>query len=160
MMTTNKKTFTTTDSLVNDLKTILIQGVKATQDTICTELEARGHVINQSKVSRLLRKINAIKSSNDHGEMVYRLPHDVAPPSIDTALAELIIDIVKNESLIIVKTSPGSASVIARIIDNKQCQVIGTLAGDDTIFVAPQSIETINVTFSLLCSFLGLNHLC
>ena len=143
------------ESLLNDLKSILFQGVTATQETICSALQAKGHPVNQSKVSRLLRNINAIKSKNDKGEMVYRLPHDLAPPSINTTLAELVIDIVANESLIIIKTSPGSASLIARIIDDKQCHVIGTIAGDDTIFVAPQSVEKINVTFSLISSFLG-----
>lgn len=142
-------------SLINDLKSILLQGVTATQETICMALEANGHQVNQSKVSRLLRNINAIKSKNDRGEMVYRLPHDVAPPSINTTLAELIVEIISNESLIIVKTSPGSASLIARIIDDKKCQVIGTIAGDDTIFVAPQSVKDIQITRDLLCDFLG-----
>ena len=146
---------TNTELLKNDLKSILLQGIVATQETICSALEAKGHQVNQSKVSRLLRNINAIKSKNDKGEMVYRLPHDVAPPSISTTLAELIIDVIANESMIIIKTSPGSASLIARIIDDKLCQVIGTIAGDDTIFVAPESVEKINVTFSLICAFLG-----
>ena len=146
---------TNADALKDDLKTILLQGVVATQETLCSSLEAMGHQVNQSRVSRLLRNINAIKSKNDKGEMVYRLPHDVAPPSIGTTLAELIINIIANESMIIIKTSPGSASLIARIIDDKQCQVIGTIAGDDTIFVAPKSVDKINVTFSLICAFLG-----
>lgn len=147
----------TDHSLLNDLNKILLQGITATQETICIELERRGHQVNQSKISRLLRNINAIKSKNDRGEMVYRLPHDVAPPSVSTTLAELVIDIMANESIIIIKTSPGSASLIARIIDDKRCHVIGTIAGDDTIFVAPQSVEKINVTFSLICSFLGVS---
>ena len=147
-----------TGLLINDLKSILLQGITATQETICTALEAKGHQINQSKISRLLRNINAIKSKNDAGEMVYRLPHDIAPPSISTTLAHLIINVVANESMIIIKTSPGSASLIARIIDDKRCQVLGTIAGDDTIFVAPQSVEKINVTFSLVCSFLGVKQ--
>lgn len=142
-------------SLIGDLKNILLQGVVATQDTICSALEAKGHQVNQSKISRLLRNINAIKSKNSNGEMVYRLPHDIAPPSISTTLAALVIDVVANESLIIIKTSPGSASLIARIIDDKQCQVIGTIAGDDTIFVAPQSVENIHITYSLICASLG-----
>ena len=145
-------------TLLNDLKIILLQGITTTQETICTALQDRGHQVNQSKVSRLLRNINAIKSKNDKGEMVYRLPHDMAPPSISTNLAELIIDVINNESLIIIKTSPGSASLIARIIDDTRCQVLGTIAGDDTIFVAPQSVEKINETYSLLCSFLGMKH--
>ncbi|MGQ3890897.1 hypothetical protein [Legionella sp. CNM-4043-24] len=74
-------------------------------------LEAKGHKLNQSKVSRLLRKVNAIKSINDQGDMVYTLPHDASPPPIDTTLAELIIDIVANETSIIISTPPGAASL-------------------------------------------------
>ncbi|HBI21707.1 MAG TPA: ArgR family transcriptional regulator [Legionella sp.] len=154
-MVTEKMTTQPPNTLVNDLKNILLQGIVATQETICSALEAKGHPMNQSKVSRLLRNINAIKSKNDKGEMVYRLPHDIAPPSISTALAELIIDVVMNENMIIIKTSPGSASLVARIIDDKRCQVIGTIAGDDTIFAAPESVEKIATTFSLICTFLG-----
>lgn len=151
-------TLESTTLLINDLKSILLQGIAETQETICTAMEARGHQINQSKVSRLLRNINAIKSKNDAGEMVYRLPHDIAPPSINTTLAELVVNVIANETMIIIKTSPGSASLIARIIDDKRCQVIGTIAGDDTIFVAPQSVEKIKVTFSLVCAFLGVKE--
>ncbi len=143
------------NKLINDLKTILLQGITATQETICNELEAQGHKINQSKVSRLLRNINAIKSKNDQGEMVYRLPHDVAPPSVSTNLTELITNVLANETMIIVKTSPGSASLIARIIDDKKCHILGTIAGDDTIFIAPQSVKSIQETLSLICTSLG-----
>lgn len=144
--------------IINDLKSLLLQGITATQETICIALQAKGHLINQSKVSRLLRKINAVKSKNDAGEMIYRLPHDIAPPSLSISVSELIIDVSANEAMIIVKTSPGSASLIARIIDNKKCQVIGTIAGDDTIFIAPQSVKKIKETLSLIYAFLGINN--
>jgi len=143
------------DQLISDLRNLLLQGVTATQETICAALQDKGHLVNQSKVSRLLRKINAIKSKNAQGEMVYRLPHDVAPPSIKTSLSELIIEVVANETTIIVKTSPGSASLIARIIDDKECDIIGTIAGDDAIFIAPRSVKKINETLGLICAFLG-----
>lgn len=143
--------------LIQDLKSLLLQGDTTTQETICAALIEKGHPVNQSKVSRLLRKINAIKSKNAQGEMIYRLPHDVVPPSITTSLSELIIEIVCNETLIIIKTSPGSASLIARMIDDHECQVLGTLAGDDTIFIAPRSVKKIQETFRLLSSFLGID---
>lgn len=141
-------------SIIDDLRKLLIEGVNATQETICIALEAQGHRVNQSKVSRLLRKVNAIKSKNDQGEMVYALPHDATPPPIHTTLAELIIDIVANETSIIIRTSPGSASLIARILDHKKCDILGTLAGDDTILVIPRSIHTIDKTLSLMRSYL------
>ena len=142
--------------ILDDLRKLLIHGVSATQETICSALEAQGHHVNQSKVSRLLRKINAIKLMNDQGEMVYHLPHDATPPPIDTTLSALIIDIMANETTVIIKTSPGAASLIARIIDHKKCQILGTIAGDDTIFVAPQSINNIEETLSLIRAFLGI----
>ncbi len=147
----------TSKLLVEDLKSLLLQEITATQENICEALEAKGYVINQSKISRLLRKVNAVKSKNEKGEMIYRLPHDIVPPSIDTVLSELIIEVIDNESMIIIKTSPGSASLIARIIDNKKCQIIGTIAGDDTIFVAPESVKKIKETCLLICEFLGVD---
>ena len=155
-MTTNITSLPKTkisDSVITDLKNILIQGGTATQETICKALQVQGHMINQSKVSRLLRKINAVKSKNDRGEMIYRLPHDVLPPSIEASLSELILDIQANETMIVVKTSPGSASLIARIMDDKKHQIIGTIAGDDTIFIAPQSVKKIKQTLSLIRDF-------
>lgn len=151
----NKTSAESSSQLMNDLKTLLLHGVTATQESLCEALAIKGHKINQSKTSRLLRKINAIKYKNDQGEMVYRLPHDMAPPPIHTTLGDLIIDIVANETTIIIKTSPGSASLIARIIDNKECHILGTIAGDDAIFVAPESVAEIATTLSLICSFLN-----
>ncbi|MGQ3891580.1 ArgR family transcriptional regulator [Legionella sp. CNM-4043-24] len=141
--------------LQDDLRDLLKKGSNATQEMICAALEAQGHRINQSKVSRLLGKINAIKFKNDQGEMVYRLPHDATPPSIATSVSELVIDIVANESMIIIRTSPGSASLIARILDHKTCHILGTLAGDDTIFVAPESVADIENTLRLIKTYLA-----
>jgi len=144
----------TNKQLLNDLKNVLSRGGAATQGTICGALESKGHAVSQPQVSRLLKKINAVKSQNSQGEMVYHLPHDVMPPTIDVILSGLILAILANETMIIVKTSPGSAPLIARMIDTNPCQVLGTIAGDDTIFIAPKSVEKIEETLALLHAFL------
>ena len=132
-------------ALVDDLRGLLLEGKVTTQEDICATLESLGHVINQSKVSRLLRKIGAVKSKNEQGEIVYHLPFDPAPPTTSSQLSSLIIDVVANEVTIIVYTSPGSAQLIARVLDHhkKTIQILGTIAGDDAIFIAPKSIKTI-----------------
>ncbi len=132
-------------ALSDDLRKLLHEGTVGTQEEICAGLEALGHIINQSKVSRLLRKIGAVKSKNERGEIVYHLPFEPAPPTISNQLSDLIVDVASNEVTIIVYTSPGSAQLIARILDyhKDQIQIIGTLAGDDSIFVAPKSIKNI-----------------
>ncbi|MDF1684094.1 MAG: ArgR family transcriptional regulator [Legionellaceae bacterium] len=141
--------------ILDDLKRVLLHGGNTTQEAIVTALESKGHNVNQSKISRLLRKINAIKTKNDQGAMVYCLPHDAEAPPIQSSLAELVIDTVANETMIVIKTSPGAASLIARVIDQKKCQILGTIAGDDTIFVAPESIQSIEQSLLLIRRQLG-----
>lgn len=142
------------NEIIDDLRKLLIAGVNTTQETMCQELEALGHKVNQSKISRLLRKINAIKVKNENGEMVYHLPHDATPPPVASTLEDLVIEVLANESMIIIRTSPGAASLIARIIDHKKCEILGTIAGDDSIFVAPKSIAKIDNTRQLICNYL------
>lgn len=136
--------------ILDDLRRVLLHGGNTTQEAIVLALEGKGHRVNQSKISRLLRKINAIKTKNDQGAMVYCLPHDAEAPPINASLGDLVIDIVANESMIVIKTSPGAASLIARVVDHKKCQVLGTIAGDDAIFVAPESIKTIEQSIDLI----------
>lgn len=132
-------------SLTETLKTLLMEGQTGTQEELCEALEVRGFKVNQSTVSRLLRKVKAIKVENEQGESVYSLPREPAPPTITPALRGLVVDILANETTIVIFTSPGSASMIARILDYKQpsSEVLGTIAGDDTIFVVPKSIQNI-----------------
>lgn len=138
--------------LVNDLRALLIAGKVTTQDEICTALDALGHEINQSKVSRLLRKIDAVKSKNELGKIVYRLPQEPAPPTTSNLLSSLLIDVNANETTIIVTTSPGAAQLVARMIDyNKiNLHVLGSIAGDDAVFVAPKSVRNIQATINAI----------
>lgn len=132
-------------SVSDDLRTLLSEGKVTTQEDICHALEKLGHAVNQSKVSRLLRKLGAVKSKNESGQIVYRLPIEPAPPTIDSELSTLLIDVKANESNIIVTTSPGAAQLIARILDyhKNTLHILGTIAGDDTIFIAPKQISSI-----------------
>lgn len=134
-----------TEALVEALRLLLMGREASTQEDICTTLEKEGYEINQSKVSRLLRKIGAIKVVNTKGQTVYSLPREPAPPSIDTPLRDLVLDVFSNETMVVIFTSPGSASMVGRMLDYSQSttEILGTIAGDDTIFVAPKSIKNI-----------------
>ncbi len=138
----------TSTALLEALRTILQTGQAATQDAISEALTAQGFSVNQSKISRLLRKVGAVKMSNSQKQVIYSLPKEPPPLSPDSPLSGLIVDIVRNETLIIVRTSPGSASMIARLLDFNQedTAILATIAGDDTIFVVPKSITDIEQT--------------
>ncbi|MBS0626345.1 MAG: ArgR family transcriptional regulator [Verrucomicrobia bacterium] len=133
----------TENRLIEALRKLLMGGEASTQEALCFALQKQGYEANQSKVSRLLRKIGAIKAENIEGDVVYTLPREPAPPSMNMSLGDLILDIKANEALVVIFTSPGSASMIARVLDYQQIntQILATLAGDDTLFVAPKSIK-------------------
>jgi transcriptional regulator of arginine metabolism len=140
---------TSNQSILSEaLGEILRKGSASTQQEICQELASQGYAINQSKISRLLHKLGAIKVKNPQGFTEYRLPKEAAPPPTQTPLKQLILKIEANEALVVIQTSPGSASLIARMLDyqNSESEILATLAGDDTIFVAPKSTKKIKQT--------------
>ncbi len=145
------------NSLLDSLRSLLMGRKADTQESICAALEKMGYEINQSKVSRLLRKVGAIKVVNTTGEAVYSLPREPAPPSTKTSLGDMIINIVCNETLVVIFTSPGSASMIARVLDYNQIntEILGTIAGDDTIFVAPKTIKDVQKLTQEIKNLLG-----
>lgn len=141
--------------LIATLRELLTtEGVK-TQEGIKQALQQRGIEANQSKISRSLHKIGAIKTKNALGEVVYQLPKEPSPPST-AELANLIIDITNNEIMIIVHTAPGSASLIARLLDHnmQKLEILGTVAGDDTIIVIPKSTKQTQQSMDAVKKFL------
>ena len=131
--------------LTEAVKTLLWTKKITTQEELVHQLRQQSYDINQSKVSRLLRTLLAIKIKNKEGQTVYTLPKEPLPPSTKSSLTQLVLDIIANENLILIKTSPGSAPLIARFLDHdqKDSYLLATIAGDDTIFVAPKSVHQI-----------------
>ena len=144
-------------TLLEALHNLLIQGMTSTQEEIKASLIAQGFEVNQSKISRLLRKIGAVKTNNERGEIIYSLPRDPAPPPPTSPLKNLITTVDHNETCIVISTLPGAASLIARLIDHnlQKLGVIGTLAGDDTILVIPREVKKVNWMVSELKDFLS-----
>lgn len=143
--------------IIDTLKRVLLSGTISTQEEIKQALETHGFEINQSKISRLLRKIGAIKTTNERKQIVYSLPYDPAPPTSKNILSQLIISITTNETLIIIHTNPGSASLIGRLLDHnrQELSILGTVAGDDTVFIAPHSTKHITKTLEAIQTFLA-----
>lgn len=108
--------------------------------------------INQSKVSRMLSKSGAVRTRNAKREMVYCLPAELSIPIITSPLKHLVLDIDSNNSLIVLRTSPGAAQVIARLLDSidKADGILGTIAGDDTVFITPTNSKKIQETMVMI----------
>lgn len=111
----------------------------ASQEELVARLSNAGITATQATVSRDLDDLGAVRQRRD-GAMRYVLPAaGAARPEamLDRLLADWVTDIIEAEALVVVKTPPGSANLVANGIDAAGLDgVAGTIAGDDTIFIA------------------------
>ncbi|MFA6916891.1 MAG: arginine repressor [Parachlamydiales bacterium] len=154
----NEKSTQDSHLLIEALRALLLNREANTQEQICAALEKEGFEVNQSKVSRLLRKVGAIKVENAKGQTVYSLPREPAPPSLNTPMHSLVLGVDCNESMIVILTSPGCASMVARVLEYAHfiSEILGTVAGDDTIFVAPRSTKLTQKLADEIKRFVGI----
>lgn len=129
-----------------DLVRILRDGNASSQKEIVDGLRAAGHEVTQATVSRDLQDVGATKVRMN-GHFYYRLSDelprgtgDLVARDLMRTLDEFAVAIRQAASMVIVITAPGHASAVARAIDLAGLdEVAGTIAGDDTIFVATNS---------------------
>ncbi len=145
-----------TPTVLEALRDILSTQGAGTQEDLRSALQRRGYEVNQSTISRNLRKLGAVKAANSLGQAYYKLPEEAAMPSVEASMSDLVTEIVHNDSLIVIHTSPGSASLIARNLDHFGDEyILGTIAGDDTIFVAIPSGKSLKKMVMELKQFFG-----
>lgn len=127
------------------LRRLLEDGLAGTQDEIREALENSKFEVNQSTISRDLKSVGAIKMIDSAGRTVYRLTENIIDEQVSAprGLPELVLEVLHNESLIVINTTPGSASLVARYLDKSEDGILGTIAGDDSIFVSPKTTKGI-----------------
>jgi transcriptional regulator of arginine metabolism len=111
------------------------------QEELAAELTAMGYAATQSSLSRDLRELRAAKLDGRYvlPEAVMRINGEPAESTADLrAAASFVRDLrPAGPNLVVVRTTPGSASAVALAIDATPTgDVVGTVAGDDTLFVA------------------------
>lgn len=128
------------EELVKAFKSLMKEERFGSQSEIVQALQEEGFEnINQSKISRMLTKFGAVRTRNAKMEMVYCLPTELGVPTTSSPLKNLVLDVDFNDAIVVVHTSPGAAQLIARLLDSlgKAEGILGTIAGDDTIFITP-----------------------
>ncbi len=109
----------------------------ATQDELLAALRAEGFDATQATLSRDLARLGARRVSERGGGTRYELLHDERRDGL-AAVGRLVASVSCNGSMVVVRTHPGSAPAVARAVDLAQLgDVRGTIAGDDTVFIAP-----------------------
>ena len=126
------------------LKREMISDQKKIVESLNTDY---GIETNQAVVSRDLRRLGVVKKMlND--VMVYEIP----TIDIQTEVLQLaLIDIIHNETAIVIKTLPGLAAFVGDYLDKQvNLDVIGCLAGENVVFVVPKSIKEIEQTCQMI----------
>ncbi len=110
------------------------------QAAILERLREQGFEVTQPTVSRDLEELGLVRARDEEGHLRYVPPgaatngHGVE--RLHRVLAEFVMGLEASRNIVVVRTPPGSANTVAQVIDQVGLEdVIGTVAGDDTILV-------------------------
>jgi transcriptional regulator of arginine metabolism len=104
----------------------------STQDDLARELKKLGITATQVTLSRDIHELGLAKTPEGYQQIA----RSEAGPTLATLAAEFLLDVRLAQHLIVLKTSPGHANSVAVALDDEEWpEVVGTLAGDDTIMV-------------------------
>ncbi|MEO0127448.1 MAG: arginine repressor [candidate division WOR-3 bacterium] len=116
----------------------------STQEQLVAELQKHDVLVTQATLSRDLREIGVIKVSKGLGDYVYKIADEVSSSEkeLKNKFLNFVRDIKETGNLILIKTPPGEAQGVARVIDLAEMEhILGTVAGDDTILVVVDSAD-------------------
>jgi transcriptional regulator of arginine metabolism len=102
----------------------------------------RQHVdVTQATLSRDLREMRIARVPEDNG-FRYVLPEVAEGKKLRRVVQEEIVQILANEAIILIKTLPGRAAGVGVFIDHlKNPDILGTVAGNDTLVVVPTTVK-------------------
>ena len=115
----------------------------SSQEEVLKALSKEGYKLTQATLSRDLKQLKVAKAASMNGKYVYVLPNETMYKRVSNprSLKEMMmtpgfLSINFSGNMIVIKTRPGYASSIAYNIDNHDIpEILGTIAGDDTIFL-------------------------
>ena len=120
------------------ISVLIASGDVRSQSQLVQLLSDRGVKVTQATASRDLEDLGAYRIKNSSGELIYV----IAPTSESSATSpsDLIIKMEVNGNLVVARTPPGGAQLLASAIDQAESaghlpSVMGTIAGDDTVLI-------------------------
>lgn len=125
------------------IRTLIADRPVSSQGELVELLAEQGHMVTQATVSRDLQVIGATKAAGDHYVLVGRTDADEAHAALARAIDEFVEAIGFSGTLVVLRTPPGAAQVVAAAIDNAQVEgILGSVAGDDTVLVVASEEQT------------------
>lgn len=126
----------------------------SSQEEIQRLLKKQGADVNQTTIARDLAEMGIGRVSTAQGQR-YTFYDDGGDNRVRSLISYEVRSITRNEAMIVIKTLSGRAQGVAEIIDSMESPfILGTLAGDNTIFVAPRAIKDLNRLVNELRGFI------
>ena len=114
------------------------------QEELCLSLKKHGFEITQATLSRDLKELGVIRVRAGEG-LRYALTTESEERKMKSLVGFEVTSIDANETMIVIRTLPGRAPGVASFLDSlHNPQLLGTVAGDDTVVVLPSTIRKIN----------------
>ena len=126
------------------IKQVILTRKVRTQEELVAALKKRGEDVTQATLSRDLAELGVSRVHSNAG-FHYALPHTASVDVLRNMIGAEILSVVANESLIVIRTLTGHAHAVGVYIDGLSSEdVLGTIAGDDTVLVIPSSLKKIS----------------
>ncbi len=117
-----------------------------TQEALISKLSEIGIYVTQTTISRDIRQLKLVKGLSSSGMYKYISPGANVEnniPSFNSAFTDSIVSIESAMNIVVVKTFPGMANALAVCIENLHpYNLVGSVAGDDTILLVMRNIES------------------
>jgi transcriptional regulator of arginine metabolism len=137
------------------IKEILAQQSIASQEDLVKALKRAGVHVTQATLSRDLREMGVMRLNTSDGARYAVSSTGSEDTRIKSLLSYEITSITSNESLVIVRTLAGRAQGVAEQLDAmNEKEILATIAGDNTIFVAPRSVKSIDKLVKALRAYI------
>ena len=113
------------------------------QDELRNALASEGFIVTQATLSRDIRELGLAKLADPQGGAYYTHPHRAAVrPDLGQVLPTLLVSVDGVCPFVVLKTASGSAGAVTEALDQAGWnEVIGTIAGDDTVLVITRSVR-------------------
>ena len=146
------------------IRNIIREYIVESQEELLNILKSKGFEVTQATLSRDMKQLKIIKSPDIEGKYIYTLSKENNYANISgqekskEQFPHGLATIEFSGHLAVMKTRPGYASAIASDIDAKaQHEIMGTIAGDDTILIIPREGFTRKEIVEVLSGFILLN---
>jgi len=130
------------------------------QEALRESLLERGIDVAQATLSRDIRELRLVKVADSTGESHYALPAESRhAPSLDRVLPALFVAAEGTGNLLLLRTTAGGAQPVAEALDAEEWpEIIGTIAGDDTILIVLRHADSLNTVQTRLEKLAGLEE--